>query len=189
MKNPCFFGYGSLVNRATHRYPNAQKARANGWKRAWVHTAERPFAFLTAIRAPGEQIEGLTAEVPNADWIALDEREHAYDRITDSDNIEHGHPPQTEVAIYAVPAKAHADVTDRHPILLSYLDVVVQGYLQEFGRDGAERFLRSTDGWDAPILNDRVAPIYPRHQLLTSFEKDVVDAALRSLGSTLIERD
>ena len=35
------------------------------------------------------------------------------------------------------------------PILLSYLDVVVQGYLAEFGEAGVARFFASTDGWGA----------------------------------------
>jgi hypothetical protein len=49
-----------------------------------------------------------------------------------------------------------------HPVLLSYLDVVVQGYLQEFDEAGVAHFFDTTDGWDAPLLDDRTHPHYPR---------------------------
>lgn len=46
-------------------------------------------------------------------------------------------------------------------VLLSYLDVVVQGYFREFGRKGVVHFFEMTEGWHAPVLNDRANPIYP----------------------------
>lgn len=177
------------MNRATHDYPEARKTRANGWRRAWVHTQARPFAYLSAIRATGHHIDGLIAEVPGADWAALDEREQAYARILDSANMEHDHPARPDVAIYSVPDHAKTRTDETFPILLSYLDVVLQGYLQEFGAGGADAFIDSTDGWEAPILNDRFKPIYPRSQILSRAELDVVDSALRALGADLIERD
>ena len=61
-----------------------------------------------------------------------------------------------------------------HPILLSYLDTV--------GPEGAARFFETTSGWDAPILDDRSAPRYPRHQRLSPAETTVVDQHLARLG-------
>ncbi|MEM9427313.1 MAG: gamma-glutamylcyclotransferase, partial [Pseudomonadota bacterium] len=57
-----------------------------------------------------------------------------------------------------------------HPILLSYIDVVVQGYFRIGGEVAVEAFFHTTDGWDAPVLDDRAAPRYPRHQSLSSEE-------------------
>lgn len=188
MTHPCFFGYGSLVNRATHSYPNARRATAVGWKRAWVHTSERNFAYLSAIRSPDSQIDGLIAEVPGADWAALDAREHAYDRILDSANIQHDHDHNPDIAIYSVPVSARADINIRHPVLLSYLDVVLQGYMREYGAAGAAHFLTTTEGWDAPILNDRNNPIYPRHQRLSAQETELIDDGLNDLGVRLIKQ-
>ncbi|MFK7874628.1 MAG: gamma-glutamylcyclotransferase family protein [Paracoccaceae bacterium] len=185
MGNPFFFGYGSLVNRATHAYPNAAPAKATGWQRGWVDTLAHPYAYLTAIRSPGKSIEGLIAEVPGGDWAALDEREDAYDRIADTENVTHQHASAADIAIYAVPP-TKTETQDPMPILLSYLDVVIQGYIQEFGSAGAERFLATTTGWQRPILNDRTAPIYPRAQILSGAEKTFVDSALRVLGSEVI---
>ena len=187
MNNPYFFGYGSLVNRATHTYPNAAHATAHGWQRAWVDTSDHSYAHLTAVKVSGGRIDGLIAEVPNADWVALDEREHAYDRIPDTDNIKHTHKYANDIAIYAVPTKNMLKISPRSPILLSYLDVVLQGYLQEFGETGGFAFLESTRGWDAPVLNDRDTPIYPRHQQLSKTEQQFVDAALATLNSTILQ--
>jgi hypothetical protein len=186
MKHAYFFGYGSLVNRATHAYPHAAPAIANGWRRAWVHTPTRPHAFLTAVRAPGHRIEGLIAAVPGNDWAALDEREAEYARIPDTDNILHSIPEVAGISIYAVPPESSSGMEGVHPILLSYLDVVLQGYLREFGEPGAETFIGTTDGWEAPVLDDRDAPLYPRYQRLERAETAFVDGVLDRLGSRRI---
>ncbi|GHG88373.1 gamma-glutamylcyclotransferase [Pseudodonghicola xiamenensis] len=186
MADPYFFGYGSLVNTSTHDFDDPRPARLTGWRRAWRHTDLRPVAFLTAIPDPQAVIEGMIAHVPNGDWVALDQREWAYDRLPASDAVSHAIPHEIDIAVYAVPDHRQSNETIRHPILLSYLDVVVQGYLREFGAEGAARFFATTDGWDAPILNDRAAPRYPRHQHLSPAEAAFVDDRLTTLGATVV---
>ena len=178
MAAPYFFGYGSLVNTATHSFTEPCPARLIGWRRAWRHTDLRDVAFLTAIPDPDSSIDGLIAHVPGGDWAALDAREWAYQRIRATESVRHGVEGPVDIAVYAVPADRQATPSVRHPILLSYHDVVVQGYLRVFGPHGVEAFFASTDGWDAPILDDRAAPRYPRHQQLNDAERDMVDAAL-----------
>ena len=178
--DPHFFGYGSLVNRATHAYPHARPAHADGWVRIWQATTLRQIAYLSVIEAPGTRIDGLVAAVPGGDWAALDAREHGYARH----RLTRGHddPAQaTTVMIYQVDPQ-HIAPVGRHPILLSYLDTVVQGFLREFGDAGAARFFETTRGWEAGILDDRAAPLYPRAQVTTGRERALVDAALRDLG-------
>jgi len=186
MSDAFFFGYGSLVNRSTHGYAVACPARLRGWSRAWRHTGLRDLAFLTAVPDPGAEIEGLLAGVPGGDWAALDDRESGYDRHLVSDAVVHVQQEPMAVQVYAVPATRALPGNRRHPILLSYLDVVVQGFLREFGPDGAARFFETTSGWEAPVLDDRASPRYPRHRKLTGEERDTVDAALERLGSTRI---
>ncbi len=189
MPAPHFFGYGSLVNRATHDFPSLRPARLKGWRRAWRHTDLRPLAFLTAIPDPTSEIEGMIAHVPDDDWAALDQREWAYDRIDVTDAVIHPLRTDVEIAVYAVPQERHHAPQDRHPILLSYIDVVVQGFLQEYGAEGAERFFSTTDGWDSPVLNDRANPRYPRHQKLCPNEIAFVDSHLAALGVPILQPD
>ncbi len=178
---PYFFGYGSLVNRATHSYPDAQTAQLKGWRRAWVKTPARDVVFLSVVKDLSSTIDGLIAAVPDADWAALDAREGGYDRIKSHNAVTHTMTPAPEIAHYAVPAARICDAGE-HVILMSYLDVVVQGFYQEFGTKGVARFFDSTDGWDTPVLNDRAAPRYPRAQILSPDETDLVDDHLAALS-------
>ena len=182
---PYFFGYGSLVNRATHDYADAHRGRIRGWRRAWRHVAHREVAFLTAIPDADSEIDGLVAGVPGADWAALDLREKSYQRIPARD-VTHPLSGESDIQIYHAPVHLHAPATVLHPVLLSYLDVVVQGYLREFGEEGVAHFFATTDGWDAPIRDDRAAPVYPRHQRLTPAELRLTDRCLADVGARLL---
>ena len=171
MTDPRFFGYGSLVNLRTHDYPHTTHANITGWRRIWRSTTHQPFAILSVIPDAGTRLDGITAAVPNSDWDKLDEREFAYRRQT----LGCG------TAIYEVTDKIIKPQTGPYPILRSYLDVVIQGYLREFGAEGAARFFATTDNW-GPILDDRNAPLYPRHQMITTDETAFVDAQLAALA-------
>ncbi|WP_071675950.1 gamma-glutamylcyclotransferase family protein [Nioella nitratireducens] len=187
MSDPFFFGYGSLVNRSTHAYPRAAQATVTGWARAWKKSKLRKVAFLTAVEAHGEEIDGLIAAVPGSDWAALDERERAYDRLPVAE-IRHSHPTLPDIQIYRARADHIEHEAGEHVLLLSYLDVVVQGYLREFGVDGAERFFATTHDWTMPICDDRADPVYPRHQNLTNDERAYVDGWIRRIGAEVTDR-
>ena len=179
-----FFGYGSLVNRATHHFSDAHRAQLRGWRRSWVPTTLREVAFLTVTPDEHCEIDGLIAAVPADDWAALDERERAYDRIPASHQVAHDLTHAAEIAVYSVPAR-NARAMGETSILLSYLDVVVQGYLREFGAHGVARFFATTAGWSAPVLNDRAAPRYPRHRPVSPTALALVNAHLDALGATV----
>ena len=160
-----FFGYGSLVNRATQDYPVVGRATLHGWRRVWRSTSLREMAYLSVRPDTSCDIHGLMADVPDGDWGALDIRETGYDR----------QPATTSLGaaqVYEVPERNF--VGAEWGILLSYLDVVVQGYLREFGEEGVAQFFATTDGW-THIHNDRENPIYPRSQVLTKDETALVD--------------
>lgn len=179
MSNPYFFGYGSLVNAATHSYPDPLPASVTGWRRMWRHTKMRDVAYLTVVPDATCTIQGLVAQVPGNDWVALDEREYAYFRSpVPLQTLSVETDKDITVQIYQTQTDQDAPPSVRHPILLSYLDVVVQGYLQVFGEDGARRFFETTSGWDAPIQDDRADPIYPRAQQLSAEETQFVDQLL-----------
>jgi len=179
MSDPAFFGYGSLVNLATHDYGDPRPAVLHGWRRIWRQTHLRKAAYLSVTPCPETTLHGVIARVPRANWVALDQREAAYQRHDVSLDIRHA-GPAAPTAVYQVRPEHVADAAD-HPILLSYIDVVVQGYLHMHGREGVAHFFETTDGWDTPILNDRANPIYPRHQSLSAQERAIVDDHLATV--------
>lgn len=183
MPDPCFFGYGSLVNRATHGYATAWRASLGGWRRVWRYTSARHAPYLTATPCAHSTIEGLVAQVPGGDWRALDLREEGYIRVPPGPALEIAGAPTLDVQLYMVPPQSALAPQPRPPILLSYVDAVLQGYLREFGEGGVARFMATTDGFAAPILDDRAAPRYPRAQTLTATERSLVDAALAAAGA------
>lgn len=186
--DPHFFGYGSLVNRQTHSYDNPRAARVTGWHRAWRRSPHRALCYLTAVPDSADFIEGMIASVPGSDWEALDQREHAYARVALGSEVSHD-GGDLDVAIYAIAPGEHLPPTDENPVLLSYLDVVVQGYFREFGLDGVAHFFETTEGWNAPILNDRSDPVYPRAQMLSAEETALVDEGLSRLSAVMKQRD
>ncbi len=185
MTTPTFFGYGSLVNTSTHTYQGHSPARVTGWRRVWCHANTREVAFLSVHRVDGGQIDGLVASVPDADWAALDEREYGYRRHPlDPAHVQLEGPAPQDPHIYQADPDMIQDPSVGHPILLTYLDVVTQGFLRVFGPDGARAFYTSTDGW-GPILDDRAAPIYPRAQTLSTQETQFVDQQIALLPSVI----
>lgn len=172
---PAFFGYGSLVNTRTHSYPAPTPTTLPGWRRVWRQTVLRDVAFLSVEPAQGAEIQGLTAQVPDADWVALDAREHGYQRQDITDTLNATRP----TALYLVEERHFSDSDG--VILQSYLDVVVQGYLHQFGEAGVAAFFATTAGWDIPIRNDRDDPRYPRAQVLTPEETALVDSHIAAL--------
>jgi hypothetical protein len=181
VKHPHFFGYGSLVNRNTHDFSPLHASQITGWRRVWQRAPNRPVAFLSVIADEDSTLDGVIAPVPNDDWMALDAREFSYARLPVTDSVKHAAPYVRDISIYAIPPHASAPPNKDHPILLSYVDAVFQGYLREFGKAGAERFCTTTDGWDTPVRDDRMQPIYPRAQQLTREEQAFVDDMLLTL--------
>ncbi len=188
MNDPFFFGYGSLVNRSTHDYEQAHTAQISGWRRAWRRSLSRDICYLTAVPDPDSTIDGLIAAVPKSDWAALDIREQAYARCDATHQVRHQIKLEPKIAIYAIETDAHHPPTPQTPILLSYLDVVVQGYLKEFGAAGVTRFFETTDGWDAHVLDDRHNPVYPRAQILSKSETALVDDLLADTNANIAKK-
>ncbi|MEM9248790.1 MAG: gamma-glutamylcyclotransferase family protein [Pseudomonadota bacterium] len=181
MSDTQFFGYGSLVNHATHGYDNVRPARLRGWRRRWVSTALRPLAYLSVEPAPVD-IAGLVAEVPGGDWAALDAREAAYDKHPVTVEL-HACGSDAAARVYVVSPEHTAPPDIAHPVLLSYIDTVVQGFLEVFGEAGAADFFATTVGWHCPITDDRAAPRYPRATALSPAERAFVDRHLEHVTS------
>jgi len=175
-----YFGYGSLVNLGSLRTPyiSAHRATLLGWKRAWLARprVENSFAptdglaFLSVVRSIGSEIDGLVITDHASSLAALDEREVLYSRVDvdNSDIIYHDKPADASSQfLYEADQPLAQDGVE---ILRSYLDVVMQGYLQHFGEAGLHRFIDTTLNFDCAIKEDRDDPVYPRATILTAEE-------------------
>jgi cation transport regulator ChaC len=180
-----YFGYGSLVNRATHRtrIVDAFPARLVGWRRFWRPRPDMPgfpAALLTVREEEGAVCDGLLVIDRAANLAAVDEREARYRRLPllsraleTSQPVPEGCPVFVYVAEEDIPA---------HPgppaILRSYLEAVLQGFLVEHGEQAVRRFMAETHGFDTPLHDDRAAPVYPRAVTLSESEKTLFESLL-----------
>jgi len=167
-----YFGYGSLVNRATLQtaYVAARPARLMGWRRHWqcrkgdLRPGGAEMALLTVHRAPECSILGLLVIDRAQNLAAVDAREYCYDRIPlapgDLELPDGGADLPDELYVYvAHPAEEPAVP----PLLLqSYLDTVMLGFHNEYGDTGVSHFMETTAGFARPIIRDRNKPFYPR---------------------------
>lgn len=177
MRDAFFFGYGSLVNRKTHGYGDALPATIRGWRREWRRSQVFGRTFLSAVPDAHGRIDGLIARVPEGDWAALDRREAGYSRhflrpedVTGAAGVS----PQ----LYAIAPDVSVPACSNYPFRVSYLDVVIAGFLAEFGEAGVARFFQSTTGWGA-MLDDRANPLYARAIPVAPAVRDLIDMHLR----------
>jgi hypothetical protein len=185
-----YFGYGSLVNRATLRTDivDIVPARLVGWRRIWRPRPDMPgfpAALLTVRREPGIVCDGVLIIDRAENLAAVDEREARYRRVLLG--------PQ-ELEIYrahegAVPAYVYEADPELPPhreppmILQSYLDAVMQGFLAMHGEEGLRRFLAETIGFaETPIRPDRGRPAYPRAVTLSEAERALFDTLYGEYG-------
>lgn len=184
MTTETIFGYGSLVNGATHDYGDLHRAELRGWRREWHFTSLRDLAYLSASPDENACIKGVVIVVPMAD-PALENREAAYGRHHVGHQVSAPTTQAVDTRVFAIPKHVHRKPGANSTLLLSYIDVVVQGYHRMFGEDGVRDFFETTQGWGAPVIDDRSAPIYPRHQTLSREETQLTDHWLNSLSAVI----
>jgi hypothetical protein len=180
-----YFGYGSLVNKATHRTEivDSFPARLVGWRRCWRPRPDMPgfpAALLTVRREEAAFCDGLLVVDRLENLAAVDAREARYRRLPIAAHeleATTGLPEGCPVYVYA--AETTVPVHPEPPkILQSYLDAVLQGFLAVHGEAGVHRFIVETHGFDMPIHADRLTPAYPRSVTLTETERTLFDALL-----------
>lgn len=193
-----YFGYGSLVNRDTRPiYEDATNARLYGWQRAWSHRVvdgQRAVGCTSLTIEPIESadkaavagIDGVLVRIRPEDLPALDRREAGYERIRvnpSSLELPDGHDIEEVVTYRSLSENRHM-ANEEFPILQSYIDCVMAGYLTRFGESGLNHWLHSTRGWEHSILDDRNNPIYPRHIDLQADQQTYFDSLIQLRRST-----
>ena len=122
MKDPYFFGYGSLVNISTHNYADPKAASLKGWRRLWLNTYMRGAAFLSIYPSAYQEIRGVVARVPGGNWNELDLRETGYRRHDVSQFVKIDENRPSSCSVYVGAAPKETDRSQKCPILLSYLE-------------------------------------------------------------------
>lgn len=146
-------------------------------------------------------IDGVLVTIPVSELPLLDAREAGYDRVLlpasdfqlAAQADAHGSPgphasepllPDDDVIVYVSSASQAGPSNGQFPVLQSYVDCVLAGYLNVFEQGGMQSFLDTTFGWDGVIEDDRDKPRYPRAvtvptELLERFDQLVVNRRLR----------
>lgn len=184
-----YFGYGSLVNENTLRtkYIASIPAELKNWQRMWdipagVEIGPETDALLTARPLSRSSTKGVIVFDLAKSLPEVDKREHNYDRKTighqDLNIATEFHDLECDFFVYE--AHIRDDVpTNKPPISQSYLDAVLQGFLNIYGEAGVEDFVANTSNFHTPILQDRGTPRYPRSVSLSHRERELIDYFLR----------
>jgi len=178
------FGYGSIINRHTRTNDSSGDfpARLSGYARGWnaLLTSEKLTALGVVNRA-GADCNGVIVPVSSALLNELDIREQSvgYERKKIFwENIkvlsDTKLPTTEEIFVYTL--KIPTRPTNEFPIIQTYVDAVIFGCLEN-GKAFAQEFIRTTEFWDGPWVDDRTNPRYPRWK--PEYASHAVDSILR----------
>ncbi|MEM5501259.1 gamma-glutamylcyclotransferase family protein [Ahrensia kielensis] len=178
-----YFGYGSLVNPATHRTNvlHYERAQLRGFKRSWQERPDigtEPIALLSSAPSSHDDLlDGLLVFDLSENLPLLDEREYGYDRlsVTPEDLKLYDDKTLPEIPLYVYSGRLPQKVDAPHYILQSYLDAVLQGYLHQYGEEGVRNFVERTARFNTKLFADRASPRYPRYVSLSESEQHLFD--------------
>ncbi len=167
--NNYLFGYGSLISKdsrcKTGITGKSYVVRMKGLKRVWnINIKLVPTTAVGVVKDENSICNGIIVEINENEIPKFDEREgKEYKRIKlDIKDVEFlGNDKFDNGIIWVYVPKKPGIADDKHPILQSYVDVIVSGCL-EVNEAFAKEFVRTTYGWNNWI-NDRSNPRYTRH--------------------------
>jgi hypothetical protein len=182
-----YFGYGSLVNEFTWaRSYQKVPAEIQNWRREWKHCVDASFGricALTVSRELSSRIQGVFIKCSLSELKAVDNREIGYERVEMpiDDVVDRPDTLPSRLFIYRSTPASYRLGSREYPLWLSYIEVVMDGYLQTFGDAGLDRFIATTSYWATPILDDRELPKYPRARQLPVERRLLFERKLFSL--------
>jgi len=177
------FGYGSLISEESRKKTGLSKksyiAKLNGFKREWnIKIHEAKATALGIIKNSESFCNGIIFEIPEKEIKNFDKRENKYYSRIEIDpnslNIKE-FPNIQNIKIWVYVTKKPTTPTKDFPILLSYIDVVLNGCLK-INENFAKDFINTTSNWKY-TENDRNNPRYPRAEKNTP--KNKIDKLLK----------
>ena len=191
------FGYGSLIEKASRTRTNpeaadARPARVTGYQRGWFHQFAKNVGstctFLGVIEKTSATSNGVIYRVN--DFEKTKEREVGYtatpvaaSKIEMLDGAGPWDPAEVVYIFVSNPddiSKTGAP-TSAVPMVQSYVDICINGCLEIEAiypsADGfVQEFIRTSTGWNAHWVNDR---IYPRRPFIYVPNASTIDQALQ----------
>lgn len=178
MKHPfphLVFGYGSLIcpdSRAITAPTVAERhtipVNAQNVERTWAKKSVRGMTSMGVRFREGVECVGVLVPVNEEELSQFDEREIGYDRVElKADDIfqipflaDHYYEDtflaedKLEIPrIWVYVQKDPIPATESHPIVQSYLDIILRGCLS-ISEEFADEFMKTTKGWDPAELSD-----------------------------------
>ena len=185
-------GYGSLLSSYSRRtYSGIDSAIrpvvATGWRRGWTVRYGDEAATYAGVRPVAGHVLHA-ALVPTRITPELRHRERGY-VFTELDPAS-VHPTGADRSdlpdgrYWIVVNREQMRADEAHPIPQTYVDTCLAGCLETGGEARARAFIRATELWDAPWINDRgiTAPLYPRRAPLESAQHAAIDRLLDDCG-------
>jgi hypothetical protein len=170
-------GYGSLMQAESRRRtaPEAgdgQPVMVTGYQRTWNFRGPSfsPTTYLGLVPQADGRFNALVYSMQNpAELLATDARERGYCRsaVTPSEIEMLGvsNAPAGQVWIYTVQPERAQGPDNEFPIVQSYVDIFIGGCIEIGDAHGLPDFatdcVRTTHGWSAHWVNDRLMPRRP----------------------------
>jgi len=178
------FAYGSLVGRRSRDFiAEATPATLEGWNRSWSHgirTKRGNVCALTVVSKPQSMLRGVVLQCDKATLRTLDKREDGYSRKEVNVVLDTGH--RSRSWLYVGRRDRRVDGEDGYSIWMSYLLVVLAGYLELGGPRALQDFYGTTVGWNMPVEHDEREPKYTRAFRLKPGERAQIRRFLSSRG-------
>jgi len=186
-------GYGSLMQTGSKRgtEPDAGKnlpVRVVGFQRAWNTHGVFPTCYLGVQQSKSARmVAALYRSFPIDGVLTADAREIDYCRVAvdpDAVTMLDGSPvpADSQIWVYVNKPETLAVPDAGHPIVQSYVDIVITGCLElqklvkEPDVDFVEQFVKTTKGWSKHWVNDR---LYPRRPYIHQPKAWEIDSALK----------
>lgn len=171
-------GYGSLMQDSSRARtaPHAGPARpvmVKGYQRGWFSRSQSHGLSTTYLGAVADVTSSLNAvlyQIDAKELAAFDRRERGYCRAAVLPSavklLTSGEKPSNgQIWIYEVRPGEAAEADEDHPVAQSYVDIFLDGCIEQeerFHLSGfATQCVRTTYGWSASWVNDRIYPRRP----------------------------
>ena len=170
--------YGSLMQaawreRAAPRAGAAEPVILSGYQRGWYTRSKGTrlgTTYLGVLPDAASSLNAVMYQMDPGDVTATDRRERLYCRaevLPEAIKLlgRVGMPKKAQIWIYEIPAGEATAADEEHPIDQSYVDAFLGGCLEQEERyhlgNFAAQCVRTTSGWSAHWINDRLYPGRP----------------------------